>query len=70
MLGKMAKHTCCQSDTWFIDLSEEEMRNTLSKFHPFYFHLNYLRLHLQGTLTNSAGRPDFHFLTFATYFVT
>lgn len=28
-LGKMGRHTCCHSDTWFIDLSEEEMKNTL-----------------------------------------
>ena len=28
-LGKMAPHTCCTGDTWFIDLAEEEMRKTL-----------------------------------------
>ncbi|XP_052220569.1 probable alpha-ketoglutarate-dependent hypophosphite dioxygenase [Dreissena polymorpha] len=28
-LGKVAAHTCCHSDTWFIDLAEEEMEKTL-----------------------------------------
>ena len=27
--GKMAKHTCCISDTWFITLDEKEMEDTL-----------------------------------------
>ncbi|KAL4219387.1 hypothetical protein ACF0H5_021967 [Mactra antiquata] len=28
-LGKMGKHTCCHSDTWFIDLSEDVMEQDL-----------------------------------------
>ena len=27
--GKMAKHTCCVSDTWFISLDEKEIEDTL-----------------------------------------
>ena len=29
--GKMAKHTCCTTDTWFISLDEKEMEATLGK---------------------------------------
>ena len=29
--GKVAKHTCCWRDTWYIELSEEEMQQSLGK---------------------------------------
>ena len=29
--GILATHTCCAGGTWYVDLAEEEMRNTLGK---------------------------------------
>lgn len=29
--GILATHTCCAGGTWYVDLAEEEMKNTLGK---------------------------------------
>ena len=29
--GRMARHTCCVDDTWFVSLEEEDMEKTLGK---------------------------------------
>jgi len=32
--GKVATHTCCHADTWFIDLAEDVMRDELGTEPP------------------------------------
>ena len=30
--GKVAPHTCCFADTWYVDLDEKDMEETLGKY--------------------------------------
>ena len=34
--GRVADHTCCYGDTWYIMLNEEEMKKTLGKYSMSY----------------------------------